>query len=182
MGKRLTTLQKKEIVQLRGQGLDQRTVAAQVGCSQKTVSRLEHEDPDIREAIEQLQRNIISKGAPLAEEIILSALSVGKRLWRKAKDAKEPGPVVAANKEALALVHKNLKAVIQPVGFSAAPSQPFFLQQVFNQTQIQNGAEMLPAMAKYYKWKQDQDVLEYNAEVGESESGIEETTEQENMP
>jgi hypothetical protein len=68
------------------------------------------------------------------------------------------------------------------MGISGSPTMPIFLQQVFQNTCVQDAAEMLPAMAKYYKWKQDQDVLEYNAEVGESESGIEETTEQENMP
>lgn len=159
-GKRLTTHQKKEIVQLRSQGLDQRTVAAEVGCSQKTVSRLENDDPEIRRAIEQLQRSIIVKGAPLAEEIILNSLSVGRRLWRRAKRAKHPGPVIAANKEALDLAQKNVKAVIQPVGFSAAPGQPFFLQQIYNDNRIQTEAEELESVRKFLDWKRSEDVKE----------------------
>lgn len=158
MAKRLTVTQKKEIVQLRGQGLDQRAVAAEVGCSQKTVSRLENEDPDIRAEIERLQYNIITKGAPLAEEIILSALTVGKRLWQKAKNAKEPGPVIADNKEALDLAQKNVKCVIQPAGISAAPAQPFFLAQIYNDNRTQGEAQEVEAVGKYLQWKQAQDI------------------------
>jgi len=159
MAKRLNATQKGEIVRLRGQGIDQRAVAAEVGCSQKTVSRLENDDPEIRRAIEQLQRSIIIKGAPLAEEIILNSLSVGRRLWRRAKRSKEPGPVVALNKEALDLAQKNVKAVIQPVGFSAAPAQPFFLAQIYNDNRVQ-ASEELESVRKFLDWKREEDIAE----------------------
>jgi transcriptional regulator with XRE-family HTH domain len=160
MAKRLNNAQKGKIVKLRGQGIDQRAVAAGVGCSQKTVSRLENNDPEVKAAIKLIQHNIITKGAPLAEEIVLSALTVGRRLWRKAKKAKQPGTVISDNKEALDLAHKNLKAVLQPMGFSAAPGQPFFLQQIYNDHRTQVDSEELESVKGYLEYKAEQDIQE----------------------
>ena len=159
MTKRLNPTEKKrEIVKLRGQGLSQQAVADAIGCSQKTVSRLENDDPEVKAAIKELQHGIITEGAPLAKEIVLSALTVGRRLWRRAKRSKQPGTVISDNKEALDLAQKNVKAVIQPAGLSAAPGQPFFLQQIYNDHRTQVDSEELESVKKFLTWKRNDDV------------------------
>jgi transcriptional regulator with XRE-family HTH domain len=160
MAKRLNNAQKGEIVKLRSQGIDQRAVAAEVGCSQRTVSRIENNDPEVKAAIEETQRKIITKGAPMAQKIVLSALAVGKRIWQWAEEAEEPGKVVAANKEALDLAHKNLKAVFQPMGFSGAPGQPYLLTQVYNDNRVQDATEELESVKGYLEYKAEQDIAE----------------------
>ena len=167
MAKRLDTAQKQGVVKYRGQGLSQRAVAAEVGCSQRTVSRLENNDPEVKAAIKSIQRNVIVKGGPLAEEIILDSLAVGRRLWRRARRAKQPGTIVADNKEALDLAQKNVKAVIQPVGFSAAPGQPFFLQQIYNDHRVQTDSQELGIVRAVLEQKRLDDVQE--GEIVESE-------------
>ena len=156
----IKTEKKREIVKLRGQGLSQQAVADAIGCSQKTVSRLENDDPEVKTAIKELQHGIITEGAPLAKEIVLTALSVGRRLWRRAERAKQPGAVISDNKEALDLAQKNVKAVIQPAGLSAAPGQPFFLQQIYNDHRTQVDSKELESVKKFLDWKRHQDVKE----------------------
>jgi len=161
MAKRLNPTEKKrEIVKLRGQGLSQQAVADAIDCSQKTVSRLENNDPEVKAAIKELQHGIITEGAPLAKEIVLTALSVGRRLWRRAERARQPGTVISDNKEALDLAQKNVKAVIQPAGLSAAPGQPFFLQQIYNDHRTQVDSEELESVKKFLDWKRDRDCAE----------------------